>query len=33
MVAGVWAGGGKRVHGTGMQFVKDPKATQHKLEV
>ena len=24
--------GGKRVDGAGMQFVKDAKATQHKLE-
>ena len=24
--------GGKRVDGTGMRFVKDAKATQHKLE-
>ena len=24
--------GGKRVDGAGMQFVKDAKATQHKLK-
>ena len=34
----IWEGwglggfGGKRVDGAGMQFVKDAKATQHKLE-